>query len=40
MAWRVRAAPTLLLFKHGAVHATHVGMASKAQLAKLIDAAL
>jgi len=40
MAWRVRAAPTLLLFKGGAVHATHVGMASKAQLAKLIDAAL
>ena len=40
MAWRVRSAPTLLLFKHGAVQATHVGMASKAQLAKLIDAAL
>lgn len=40
MAWRVRSAPTLLLFKHGAVHATHVGMASKAQLARLIDAAL
>jgi thioredoxin 1 len=40
MAWRVRSAPTLVLFKHGAVHATHVGMASKAQLAKLIDAAL
>src|SRR4051812_12050212 len=40
MAWRVRAAPTLLLFKGGAVHATHVGMASKAQLAKLIEAAL
>jgi thioredoxin 1 len=29
MAWRVRAAPTLLLFKNGAVQATHVGMASK-----------
>src|SRR4051812_15883605 len=40
MAWRVRAAPTLLLFKNGAVQATHVGMASKAQLAKLIEAAL
>jgi thioredoxin 1 len=40
MAWRVRSAPTLVLFKHGAVQATHVGMASKAQLAKLIDAAL
>ena len=40
MAWRVRAAPTLLLFKGGVVHATHVGMASKAQLARLIDAAL
>ena len=40
IAWRVRAAPTLLLFKGGALHATHVGMASKAQLAKLLDAAL
>lgn len=40
MAWRVRSAPTLLLFKGGAVQATHVGMASKSQLAKLIDAAL
>jgi thioredoxin 1 len=39
-AFRVRAAPTLLLFKDGAVRATHIGMASKAQLAKLIDAAL
>jgi len=40
MAWRVRAAPTLLLFKGGAVHATHVGMASKAQLSRMLDAAL
>ena len=40
MALRVRAAPTLLLFKNGAVQATHVGMASKAQLAKSIEAAL
>jgi thioredoxin 1 len=40
LAWRVRSAPTLLLFKNGAVQATHVGMASKAQLARLIDAAL
>ena len=40
MAWRVRSAPTLLLFKNGTVQATHVGMASKAQLAKLLDAVL
>jgi thioredoxin 1 len=40
MAWRVRSAPTLLLFKAGAVQATQVGMVSKAQLAKIIDAAL
>jgi len=39
-AFRVRAAPTLLLFKDGAVRATHIGMASKAQLTRLIDAAL
>jgi thioredoxin 1 len=40
MAWRVRSAPTLLLFKGGTVQATHVGLASRAQLARLIDAAL
>ncbi len=40
MAWRVRAAPTLLLFKQGAVAATQVGMVSKAQLTRLVDAAL
>jgi thioredoxin 1 len=40
MAWRVRSAPTLVLFHHGAVHATHVGMASKSQLMRMIDAAL
>ncbi len=38
MAWRVRSAPTLLLFNHGAVQATHVGMASKSQLAQFVDA--
>lgn len=37
VAWHVRSAPTLLLFKHGAVQATQVGMASKSQL---VDAAL
>jgi thioredoxin 1 len=40
MAWRARSAPTLLLFNRGAVQATQVGMVSKAQLAKIIDAAL
>ena len=40
MAWRVRSAPTLLLFHHGEVQATHVGMASKSQLARMIDATL
>ena len=40
MAWRVRSAPTLVLFNHGEVQATQVGMVSKLQLAKLIDAAL
>lgn len=39
-AFRVRAAPTLLVFKDGAVQATHIGLASKSQLAKLLDAAL
>jgi thioredoxin 1 len=40
MAWRVRSAPTLVLFNRGEVQATQVGMVSKAQLAKIIDAAL
>ena len=40
MQFRVRAAPTLLLFRHGAVQATQVGMVSKAQLAKMVDAAI
>jgi thioredoxin 1 len=40
MQFRVRAAPTLLLFRNGAVQATQVGMVSKSQLAKMVDAAL
>jgi thioredoxin 1 len=40
MAWRVRSAPTLVLFNRGEVQATQVGMVSKAQLGKMIDAAL
>ena len=40
MAWRVRAAPTLLLFNRGAVQATQVGMVSKAQLARMVDETL
>jgi thioredoxin 1 len=40
MTWRVRSAPTLVLFNRGEVQATQIGMVSKSQLAKLIDAAL
>lgn len=40
MQFRVRSAPTLLLFRDGAVQATQVGMVSKAQLAKMVDAAI
>jgi len=40
MTWRVRSAPTLLLFRGGAVVATHIGMASKADLSRLIEKAL
>jgi thioredoxin 1 len=40
MQFRVRSAPTLLLFRDGAVQATQVGMVSKSQLAKMVDAAL
>ena len=40
MQFRVRSAPTLLLFRNGAVQATQVGMVSKSQLTKMVDAAL
>src|SRR5215475_6607609 len=40
MQFRVRSAPTLLLFRNGAVQATQVGMVSKSQLAKMVDAAI
>jgi thioredoxin 1 len=36
----VRSAPTMMLFKDGKVQATQLGLVSKAQLTKLIDAAL
>ena len=36
----VRSAPALILFKQGKVQATQMGLVSKAQLVKLIDAAL
>ena len=40
LAFHVRSAPTLLLFKDGAVQATQVGLVSKTQLRGMLDAAL
>ena len=40
LACHVRSAPTLLLFKDGAVQATKVGLVSKTQLRGMLDAAL
>ncbi|MBO9662240.1 thioredoxin [Dokdonella sp.] len=40
IAYGVRSAPTMLLFKDGEVQATQAGLVSKAQLAKVIDAVL
>ncbi|MEP6484074.1 MAG: thioredoxin [Rudaea sp.] len=40
MLFRVRAAPTLLLFRNGEVQATQVGMVSKSQLSKMVDAVI
>ena len=40
LAYGVRSAPTLLLFKHGKVQATQLGLVSKARLTQLIDSAL
>jgi len=36
----MRSAPTMLLFKGGTVQATQMGLVSKAQLTKAMDAAL
>jgi thioredoxin 1 len=40
IACHVRSAPTLLLFKDGAVQATRIGLASKTQLRGMLDAVL
>lgn len=40
IACHVRSAPTLLLFKDGAVQATQVGLVSKTQLRGMLDAVL
>ena len=40
IAFGVRSAPTLLLFKHGKVQATQIGMVSRGQLATMVDRAI
>ena len=40
LAYGVRSAPTMILFKDGKVQATQMGLVSKSQLVKVIDAAL
>jgi len=40
LAYGVRSAPTMLLFKGGKVQATQMGLVSKSQLTKLLDAAV
>lgn len=40
IACHVRSAPTLLLFKDGAVQATQIGAVPKSQLARMLDAVL
>lgn len=40
LACHVRSAPTLLLFRDGAVQATQVGLVSKTELRGILDAAL
>ena len=40
LAYGVRSAPTMILFKGGQVQATQTGLVSKSQLVKVIDAAL
>jgi len=40
MTWHVRSAPTLMLFKNGAVAATQIGAVSKSQLVQMVERAL
>ncbi len=40
LAYNVRSAPTMILFKDGHVQATQMGLVSKAQLTKIVDAVL
>lgn len=40
VAWRVRSAPTLMLFKNGTVEATQIGAVSKSQLLQIVERAL
>ena len=40
LAYGVRSAPTMILFKDGKVQATQMGLVSKSQLVKVINAAL
>ena len=40
ITWRVRSAPTLLLFKNGTVAATQIGAVSKSQLTQMVERAL
>ena len=40
ITWRVRSAPTLMLFKNGAVAATQIGAVSKSQLVQMVERAL
>lgn len=40
IAWHVRSAPTLMLFKNGVVAATQIGAASKSQLVHMVERAL
>lgn len=40
IAWRVRSAPTLLLFKQGTIAAAQIGAVSKSQLVQMVERAL
>lgn len=40
IAWRVRSAPTLMVFKNGTVAATQIGAVSKTQLVQMVERVL
>lgn len=40
LQYNIRSIPTLMIFKNGTVHTTQIGLANKAKLVQMVEAAL